>query len=41
MGYPGPDRQIPKKLDLFPAFEAFMSHCNITSVPIVQKGLFS
>ena len=36
-----PIDRYPNTPDLFATFEAFMSHCNITSAPIVQKGLFS
>ena len=38
---PAPADRYPNTLDLFSTFETFMTHCNITEPPIVQKGLFS
>jgi hypothetical protein len=37
---PAPVDRYPDTLDLFPTFEAFMKHCNITFAPQFQVGLF-
>ncbi|MGA2194472.1 MAG: DUF6978 family protein [Bryobacteraceae bacterium] len=37
---PAPPDKYPNTQDLFPTFEAFMKHCNITDPPQVQPGLF-
>ena len=41
MGHPGPVDKYTNPSDIFPTFEAFMQHCNITEPPQIQKGLFS
>jgi hypothetical protein len=41
MGDPSPTDRYTNTLDLLFTFEAFMAHCNITTPPIIQKGLFS
>jgi hypothetical protein len=38
---PAPLDRYPNIQDLFSTFEAFMRHCNITSPPQIDKGLFS
>lgn len=38
---PAPVDRYTNVLDLFSTFEAFMTHCNITNPPNIQKGLFS
>jgi hypothetical protein len=38
---PAPANRYANTLDLFATFEAFMSHCNVTTPPNIQKGLFS
>jgi hypothetical protein len=37
---PAPADLYLNTLDLFATFEAFMRQCNITKLPIIQKGLF-
>jgi hypothetical protein len=37
---PAPHTIYPNPADLFSTFEAFMRHCNITTPPIIQRGLF-
>ena len=39
--FPAPLERYPDTLDLFSTCRAFMKHCNITSPPNIQKGLFS
>ena len=39
--FPAPADRYPNVQDLFSTFEAFMRHCNITSPPQIDKGLFS
>jgi hypothetical protein len=36
-----PVDRYPSTLDLFSTFKAFMTHCNVTEPPNIQKGLFS
>jgi hypothetical protein len=38
--FPAPVDKYPDTRSLFPAFEAFMQHCNITLPPEFQVGLF-
>jgi hypothetical protein len=38
---PAPADRYTDVRDLFATFEAFMTHCNITKKPIIQKGLFT
>ena len=38
---PAPTGKFTNTLDLFLTFEEFMSACNITERPLVEKGLFS
>ena len=38
---PAPTNIYPDPTDLFPTFEAFMRHCNITVPPYIQLELFS
>lgn len=38
---PAPADKFPNTSDLFAALGSFMTHCNITDWPNVQKGLFS
>ena len=38
---PAPGDRYTDTLDLFSTLLAFMSHCNITEPPNIQKGLFS
>jgi hypothetical protein len=35
-----PADRYPEPADIYAAFEAFMSHCNIADPPDVQRGLF-
>jgi hypothetical protein len=37
---PAPSDRYMNTRDLFATFEAFMRQCNITKVPVIQKGLF-
>lgn len=38
---PAPVDRYPNVQDLFATFQAFMTHCNITRLPQIEKGLFS
>lgn len=38
---PAPAGRYTNTLDVFATFETFMTHCNITQRPNVQKGLFA
>jgi len=37
---PAPAELFPMTLDLFATFEVFIRQCNITKLPVIQKGLF-
>lgn len=37
---PAPADRYSDTRNLFSTFEAFMTHCNVTSTPNIQKGLF-
>jgi len=39
--YPAPSDRYPDTQDLFSAFGAFMRHCNVTTPPRIERGLFS
>lgn len=38
---PAPIDKFPDTSDLFSTLDAFMTHCNITEPPVIQRGLFS
>jgi hypothetical protein len=38
---PAPVDRFPEVSDLFLTLDAFMQHCNITELPVIEKGLFS
>jgi hypothetical protein len=38
---PAPADRYTNTLDVFATFDTFMTHCNITQKPNVQKGLFA